>query len=227
MAEGALWSQWAKPIAFVRAADCEARNRCRMPVVPGRWFSSAIIVDLPGAEAVPRVWRRRTWIQACPVQRNVRPCRHRRGADQQSQGRMERLARRGLARPARVPAGLSPQRRGIGPRRGNAWIALPRISVAPRIRDHDVLHVSRTCTAVAGSRASDSRRRSGNGTGRVRCRRSETIAIQARVVRGHRPARPSPQQRRRFRIEHSRSDDRERIRRIALTSSRRPLSSRP
>ena len=54
--DGVLWSQWAKPIAFVHADGGivgESVDASKLPSVPGRLDSdSVVVVDLPGAEAV-------------------------------------------------------------------------------------------------------------------------------------------------------------------------------
>lgn len=54
--DGVLWSEWAKPIAFVQAGGSIAADvipESALPTIPGPPdFSSAVIVDLPGAEAV-------------------------------------------------------------------------------------------------------------------------------------------------------------------------------
>jgi hypothetical protein len=57
VAEGALWSQWAKPIAFVQAdgglMSPDAIADATLPAVPGSLdSSSALVVNLAGAEAV-------------------------------------------------------------------------------------------------------------------------------------------------------------------------------
>jgi hypothetical protein len=54
--DDALWSQWAKPIAFAQAdglIKLEVIEEANLPAIPGPLdFTSAIVVDLPGAAAV-------------------------------------------------------------------------------------------------------------------------------------------------------------------------------
>jgi hypothetical protein len=54
--DGVIWSEWAKPVAFVQAGDAmpsEPIPDAQLPAIPGPLDpASAIVVDLPGADAV-------------------------------------------------------------------------------------------------------------------------------------------------------------------------------
>ena len=54
--DGVLWSEWAKPVAFVQSGEIALPEQIeddRLPVLPLALDSnSAVIVDLPGADAV-------------------------------------------------------------------------------------------------------------------------------------------------------------------------------
>jgi hypothetical protein len=54
--EDVIWSEWAKPVAFMQPAgmtSAEPISDAQLPTIPGpASSSSAIVVDLPGAEAV-------------------------------------------------------------------------------------------------------------------------------------------------------------------------------
>jgi hypothetical protein len=137
--EGALWSQWAKPIAFVQGGGLLAPEpivESNLPVVPGPLdFSSAIVVDLPGAEAV--------YAGLALADRGFRPVPLFNGTSGPSAvidvapimealwAGMERLSGRGLALDA-PPAFLLDSRRTGGMRDpvpgayDNRWIALPQ-----------------------------------------------------------------------------------------------------
>lgn len=138
-AEGALWSQWAKPIAFAQGgglATPEPIVESNLPVVPGPLDStSAIVVDLPGADAV--------YAGLALADRGFRPVPLFNGTSGPSavidvapiRGALwagaERLTRRAIGLDA-APAFLLDSRRGGSPgdpRPGsydNRWIALPQ-----------------------------------------------------------------------------------------------------
>jgi hypothetical protein len=139
VAEGALWCQWAKPIAFVQGGGLfkpEPIVDANLPVIPGPLdSSSAIVVDLPGAEAV--------YAGLALAEHGFRPVPLFNGTSGPSAvidvapisralwAGMERLARRGLALDA-PPAFLLDSRRSGGIRDpgpgayDNRWIALPQ-----------------------------------------------------------------------------------------------------
>jgi hypothetical protein len=138
-AEGALWSQWAKPIAFVQGSGLltpEPIVDAKLPVVPGSLDSaSAIVVDLPGAEAV--------YTGLALAERGFRPVPLFNGTSGPSAvinvapitealwAGMERLTRLGLGLDA-PPAFLLDSRRSGGMRDpvagayDNRWMALPQ-----------------------------------------------------------------------------------------------------
>jgi hypothetical protein len=139
-ADGAIWSQWAKPIAFAQARGLamapEPIADADLPVVPGPLDpASAIVVDLPGAEAV--------YAGLAVADRGFRPVPLFNGTSGPSAvidvapiaralwAGTERLKRRGIAVDAAPAFLLDSRRRGS---RGdsppgsydNRWIALPQ-----------------------------------------------------------------------------------------------------
>jgi hypothetical protein len=135
--DGVLWSEWAKPIAFVQMGDILVADPIpdsALPALPlGLDSQSAVIVDLPGADAV------RTGLAL--AERGFRPIPLFNGTSGPSPvidvapiaealgGGAERLRHRRLATDA-APAFLLDSRRRTGaPRPGaydNRWVVLPQ-----------------------------------------------------------------------------------------------------
>ena len=136
--DGVLWSEWAKPVAFIQAGgviDAEPIAESDLPALPVALDSSAgVIVDLPGASAVHA--------GLALAARGFRPVPLFNGTSGPMAvidvsairsalgGGAERLKRAGLARDARPAFLLDSRRRGTSqPGPGaydNRWVTLPQ-----------------------------------------------------------------------------------------------------